>query len=405
MALSDIVPSSTMAVTHDLIEQCLLQLKTPPTAKARVFFSPGRANLLGAHLDYNGGCVMPVALSRGTCGIFEPRSDQRLCLRSSNFPGQIVELNIAELRPGRTQGWSAYLEGALFVAHRQWGGMPGLNITLSADLPMAKGLSSSASVETLAIFALAHLLEVETSADEMIRLAHSAETDYVGVRCGILDQTAIMLAKPDSLLLFDCLELTREHLPLGAEQAVIAIVDSGTARELASSAFNQRVAECTQALAFFQKEIPGITCLRDVRRSAFEDFADRLSAVLRRRVEHVVGEVERIEAGAAALRKGDLGGFGRAISGAHESMRDLYEVSTPELDALVEAALEVPGCYGSRLTGAGFGGCIVALVAPEAMEEFSDHVPARYFAATGRQTEVLAFRPSGGPVEWAMPTA
>jgi len=394
-----------MSVTPRLVEQCLLQLQTRPKAGSRAFFSPGRANLLGAHLDYNGGCVMPVALSRGTCGIFEPRSDQRLCLRSSNFPGQMVELDIADLKPGRSKGWSAYLEGALFVAHRQWGRLPGLNITLAADLPMAKGLSSSASVETLTVFALAHLLEVETSADEMIRLSHSAETEYVGVRCGILDQTAILLAEPDSLLLFDCLELTREHLPLGAEQAVIAVVDSGTSRELASSAFNQRVAECTQALALFQKEIPGITCLRDVRRPAFELYAERLSDTLRRRVEHVVGEVERIEFGAEALRKGDLHGFGQAITGAHHSMRDLYEVSTPELDALVEAALEVPGCYGSRLTGAGFGGCIVALVAPEAMDEFSKHVPARYQAATGRQTEVLAFRPSGGPAEWALPPA
>jgi galactokinase len=392
-----------MTVTQELIEQCLLQLETPPKAGSRVFFSPGRANLLGAHLDYNGGSVMPVALSRGTCGIFETRSDQRLCLRSNNFPGQVVELEISALKPGRTQGWSAYLEGALFVVQRQWGGLPGLNITLAADLPMAKGLSSSASVETLAVFALAHLLEVQTSPDEMIRLAHSAETEYVGVRCGILDQTAILLAKPDSLLLFDCLELTREHLPMGANQAVIAIVDSGSARELASSAFNQRVAECTQALAVFQKEMPGITCLRDVRRPAFEQFSGRLSPTLRRRVEHVVGEVERIEIGATALRQGDLIGFGQAISGAHVSMRDLYEVSTPELDVLVEAALEVPGCYGSRLTGAGFGGCIVALVAPEAMAEFSRHVPARYLAATGRQTEVLGFRPSGGPAEWAMP--
>lgn len=394
-----------MGVTPSLLQRTLSQLEEPPTAETRAFFAPGRANLLGAHLDYNGGCVMPVALSRGTCAVMTPRQDGRIRMRSAQFPGQDVEVALDELRPGRTDGWSAYMEGSLFECNRVWGPIPGFNIDVCADLPMAKGLSSSASVESVIVYALAHWMNAQTTADEMIRLAHAAETEYVGVRCGILDQTAIFLAKPDSLLVFDCTELTREYLPLGSDRVVVAVIDSCISRELANSAFNQRVAECTQALSVLQAHIPGITCLRDVRRPDFERLTHYLPEPLRSRVAHVVGEVERTERAADGLRHNDLAVFGQAMTQAHESMRDLYHVSTPELDALVESSINVPGCYGARLTGAGFGGCVVALVKPEAMEEFSQRVPAEYEQATGHRTEVMAFHPAGGPHELALPNS
>jgi galactokinase len=391
-----------MAVTPSLLQRTISQLKQPPTADTRAFFAPGRANLLGAHLDYNGGCVMPVALSKGTCAVMTPRADGRLHLRSAQFPGQDLELALEELRPGRTDGWSAYLEGALYESNREWGPIPGFNVDLCADLPMAKGLSSSASVESVVVYALSHFMKVQTTQDEMVRLAHAAETEYVGVRCGILDQTAIFLSKPNSLLVFDCTELTREYLPLEAEKVVVAVIDSCISRELAKSAFNERVAESTQALSILQMHLPGITCLRDVRRPDFVRLEHVLPEPLRSRVEHVVGEVERTERAAEGLRQGDLSVFGRAMSKAHESMRDLYHVSIPEIDQLVASAIQVPGCYGARLTGAGFGGCVAALVEPSAMEEFSARVPDEYEKATGHRTEVMAFHPSGGPVEWSM---
>ena len=369
--------------------------------RPRVFFAPGRANLLGAHLDYNGGSVLPVALSRGTCLALRLRRDGLLRLRSASFPGEEVEVALEELRPRRTRGWSAYFEGALCFAMEAWGRLPGLEAAIVADLPMSRGLSSSASIESVAVYAAASLLGAEASADEMIRIAHRAENEYVGVRCGILDQAAILLARPDSALLLDCLELTREYLPFDARRAAIAIVDSGVRRDLAASAFNQRVAECTRALALLQERLPGITCLREVRPESLERHGQALDPVLRRRVAHVVGEVQRTLEGAEALRRGDLAGFGTAMLGAHESLRDLYEVSIPELDLLVEAAREVEGCYGARLTGAGFGGCIAAVVHPEAAGEFSRRVPERYREATGRTTEVLWFQPSGGPEEWS----
>ncbi len=392
-----------MTVTARAYEEALNLLDD--SRGARVFFAPGRANLAGAHMDYNGGRVMPVALSRGTYLAVSPRNDGRFVMRSAQFPGQSVDLSPDELRPGRVKSWSVYTEGALYVARRAWGELPGLNLALSADLPMAKGLSSSASVEAVVVYALSHLLGLTNGSsrrdqvDEWVRLAHAAENEYAGVRCGILDQSAIFLAEPDSLLWFDCLELTREHLPLDATQASIVILDTGVSRELASSAFNQRVAECTQALGLLQMQLPGITCLRDVSASDFDKFGGGLSETLQKRVRHVVTEVVRTDVAADALRKPDLAAFGATMSESHESMRVDYEVSCAELDAMAAAAIAQKGCYGARLTGAGFGGCVVALVHPESRESFDAGVIAAYQKATGREVTPQWFAPAGGPRE------
>jgi len=368
-------------------------------AAARFFFAPGRANLLGAHLDYNGGIVLPVALSKGTYAAFSLRSDRLLRLHSAQFPGKEVRIPLEDLHPGRTKGWSAYVEGVLFAVQKKWGPLPGVEARFCSDLPIAKGLSSSASVESVSVLALTRLMGIEATPDEMIGLAHWAENEYAGVRCGILDQAAILLARKDSVLLLDCLEQTREHLPLDSGRVAVAVMDTGVRRELAQSAFNQRVAECTLALARLQARIPGLTCLREVSREDFEHHQDELAPVLQRRVLHVLGEMERTRQGAEALRGEDLAAFGAAVSASHESLRDLYEVSTPELDALWEAARGAEGCYGARLTGAGFGGCVVALVHPGAQDSFRNEVPAAFRRATGRETEVLFFQPGGGPRE------
>ncbi len=370
-----------------------------PGVAPRAFFAPGRANLLGAHVDYNGGCVMPVALSKGTYLLAGLRTDGMLGVVSEQFPGQRVEIPLAALRPGRAAGWSAYAEGALWAATEAWGALPGLELAVSADLPMAKGLSSSASIECVVVRAVASLLGVERSEDESIRIAHAAETRYVGVRCGMLDQTAIFLGREDAVLHFDCRDLTREHLPLDSRRALVAIVDSGLARGLATSAFNQRVAECAQALAILQERLPGVTCLREVRIADFEALRELLSPLLQRRVRHVIEEHQRTVRGAEALRHGRLAEFGALVTTTHGSLRDLYEVSTPELDALAAAAAAVPGCYGARLTGAGFGGCVVALVHPDAQSDFAQRVPRAYRASCGRDTEVQWFTPAGGPRE------
>lgn len=369
---------------------------------ARAFFAPGRANLLGAHLDYNGGCVMPVALSKGTCAILVPRADRRLVMRSANFPGETVDLSFDELHPLRASDWSAYLEGAVYIALQEWGDVPGLDIYVHADLPMARGLSSSASVQSVALFGLARLLGREVPTDEMVTLAHRSETEYVGVQCGVLDPMAIFHGQPDRIVHYDCFAKQVEHLPMPADQVAIAVMDSGVKRELAGSAFNERVEQCAAAFRAFQRVIPELGCLAQVTPEQFDAHSELLDEVQRKRARHVVREVQRTEQASDGLRAGRLDVFGAAMTAAHQSLRDLYEVSTPELDALVEAAVAVDGCFGSRLTGAGFGGCSVAILDPAAIDEFRAAVPAYYREATGRDTEVMIFRPSGGPVEWGM---
>lgn len=370
-----------------------------PGLAARAFFAPGRANLLGAHVDYNGGCVMPVALSRGTYALAALRSDGMLRLASRDFPGEMVEVPLRELRPGRTRGWSAYAEGAVWSAQRAWGALPGLELHLAADLPIAKGLSSSASVECVTLRAVASLIGAAPGDEEAIGLAHAAEAEYVGVRCGRLDQTAIWLGREGAVLHFDCRARVGEHLPLDPRRTLVAVLDSGLARNLAGSEFNLRVEQCGQALQLLRQAAPGARDLRDVPHVVFEEWAPRLPDSLRRRARHVIEEHARTERGAAALRAGDLAAFGARMVETHASLRDLYEVSTPELDVLAAASAAAPGCWGARLTGAGFGGCVVALVHPDAREDFSARVPRAYQAACGRATEPMWFTPAGGPRE------
>lgn len=380
--------------------QALRGAALPNTARA--FFAPGRANLLGAHLDYSGGCVMPVALSKGTCAILVPRSDDRLRMCSAKFPGLDVELALGELRPHRAGVWSAYLEGAVYMARERWGDVPGVDIYVDADLPMARGLSSSASVQSVALFGLARLLGRTVPVSELIELANRSETEYVGVQCGPLDPTAIFLAKQDCILHYDCSDGSFHHLPMPADRVAIAVMDSGVKRELAGSAFNQRVQECASSLQQLQVALPHLTHLAQLSADELGAHRGLLDPVQQRRCEHVVSEVARTQHASEGLRAGRLDVFGQAMTKAHASLRELYEVSTPELDALVEAAVAVPGCYGSRLTGAGFGGCTVAILDPAAVDVFREAVPRAYQAKTGRETEVMIFRPAGGPVEWSL---
>ncbi|MAU93290.1 MAG: galactokinase [Planctomycetes bacterium] len=365
----------------------------------RVFFAPGRANLLGAHMDYNGGVVMPVALSRGTYVFAALRNDNILRISSQQFGGEVIEVTMSDLLPQRVKGWACYIEGALWATHERWQYLGGLDIHVDSDLPIAKGLSSSASVTSAVVKAVASLFDIDTDCDEMIHLSHLAENSYAGVRCGILDQTAVFLGKKDTILIFDCLELTSDYVPLDSDVAQIAIIDSQISRELASSEFNLRVAECASALSTMQKHAPDMICLRELTANQFDEYKDKLSAIEQKRTQHVIDEVQRTYRGAKALRANDIADFGACITAAHYSLRNLLEVSTEELDSIVKAATDVDGCYGARLTGAGFGGCVAALVHPRAKAEFEKHVCDAYKQQAGIQASVEWFSPSDGVCE------
>lgn len=370
----------------------------------RCFFSPGRVNLMGAHLDYNGGPVLPSAIDRGTFLAARPRADRRLRL-ASTLEERAIELELDDLPETPAGTWSDYPLGVVRALLRvdSSRAQDGLDLFCGGNLPIGAGLSSSASVCVGTARALDAVWGLGLGALDLVEAALWAEREFVGVRCGIMDPYAVGLARPGHALWVDCKDRSTEHLPLDADRVCIAVADTGVRRELAQGDFNRRVGECRAAFEFLGPHVPGATCLRDVPLACLEEHAgalqvDRGADVLRR-ARHVLEEVERTLRAREALLAGDLAGFGEQMFAAHESLRTLFEVSVPELDCLVDAARDQPGVYGARLTGAGFGGCTVTLLSPEAAGDFARALTDAYRARFGRAPTVEFYRGGGGPYE------
>jgi len=367
----------------------------------RVFFSPGRVNLMGAHLDYNGGPVMPTAIDRGTFLAVRVRPDRVLRL-ASRLDGAALEARLDELPPRAAGAWFDYPLGVVhhLLLHRP--DAPGLDVFFGGNLPIGAGLSSSASICVGTALALDALWELGGTVQDHIAAALFAEREFVGVQCGIMDPYAVAMARPGHLLWLDCKDRSTEHLPLDASELAIVVADTGIRRELARSEFNRRVDECRRAFEALRPHVPGATCLRDVPLQAVEDHAAELEPTALRRARHVASEVARTLAARDALLRGDVAGFGAQLFHTHASLRDLFEVSIPELDAIVDAARAWEGVLGARLTGAGFGGCAVVLVRRAAAEGLARHVAETYERAFGRRPHVETFRGDPGPRELAL---
>ncbi len=364
-----------------------------------VWFSPGRVNTMGAHLDYNGGPVMPCAIDRGTFVALRLRSDGVVRMASSSFE-TVLEWPLAALPTRREQRWSDYPLGVLQALLARAEAPPGFDILYGGDLAIGAGLSSSASVCVGTARAVAEAWGLTLSAEAVVETALLAERGFVGVRCGIMDPYAIAMARSGSLLWLDCRDRSWESVPLDLDAVSIAVADTQVRRELAQSAFNERVQQCASAFEVLRTLQPEATCLRDITRATYLRGKSMLEAPLALRAQHVVDEVERTFAARAALQRGDVSGFGAAMTAAHHSLRDLFEVSVPELDCLVDAACGVSGVHGSRLTGAGFGGCVVVLLQrgrEDAVREACTQAFARRFQ---REPLIEIYRPSGGPVRW-----
>ncbi len=364
----------------------------------RLFFAPGRINLMGAHLDYSGGPVMPMAIDRGTYLAIATRADGRLRLASlcepEMFEGSIHELPVRAL--GR---WYDYPLGVLTRLLSERSAGAGLDVLFGGDLPVGAGLSSSASICVATSFAVSACLEFPSSTETHIEAALYGEREFVGVQCGIMDPYAVAMARPGHLLWLDCKDRSTELLPIDTQAVHIAVVDTGIRRELAATEFNRRVAECQSAFEKLAQEVPEATCLRDIPRAAVEAGRARLTPEEYRRAVHVAEEVTRTFRARVALIDGDLAAFGREVLTAHASLRDLYEVSIPELDTLVAVSEEWNGFLGGRLTGAGFGGCVVLLVRSEAVAGFEAHLREAYARRFGRRPRVHFFQGDAGPRE------
>jgi len=326
----------------------------------RVFRAPGRVNLIGEHTDYNEGFVLPMAVERYVW-IAARRTDGRdLHLRSLDFR-QAAHFALDDLRPHPAMAWANYLAGVAWAFVQENLPVPGLEAAFTGSIPIGSGLSSSAALETATAVALETLGRVEVSAVRRALLCQRAEGEFVGVQCGIMDQFISSLARSGHALWIDCRSLQHEAVPV-PPKAVAVIADTGVRRELAASAYNERRSQCEEGVRLVQKHLPGITALRDVPPVALARWKDDLPEIIYRRCTHVVQENRRVLNMVEALRQGDLEQAGRLMDASHASLRDLYEVSCPELDLMVEIAQGLPGCWGSRLTGAGFGGCTVSLV-------------------------------------------
>jgi len=363
------------------------------TAVPRLFQAPGRVNLIGEHTDYNGGYVLPVAIDRQIMVAAGARKDSRINIYACNFDQWDrfgVQKNIGALN-GDSCG--NYFRGIVWSLLRQGCELCGMDAVVGGNIPIGAGLSSSAAVEVAVGFTLLKLAGSQFDLKDLALAAQKAENDFVGMRCGIMDQFIACLGQPDRALLIDCRDLSRQNVPLPSGACVV-IIDSGVHRGLMDGEYNLRREDCENAARHF-----GVSVLRDVCMETFRERAHELSAVVQRRARHVISENDRTLAAAEALRLKDLSTFGDLMTASHVSLRDDFEVSCPELDLLVDIALDVEGVYGARMTGGGFGGCMVALVEKQAVADLMNAVDINYPSAAGRQAAGYICRASGGVSE------
>lgn len=371
-----------------------------PNLHSLTILSPGRVNLLGEHVDYNDGPVLPVAIDLTLTLNFSPLESDQIILHALDL-GKTVRFSLAELDQKVDLEGEPIPHFALYPAGVAWAcrqaglALSGMEATYSSNIPIGSGLSSSAAVEVAFAQAFKTLGDWDVDPMTLVKLTQIAENEFVGVKSGIMDQFAVMFGKKDHALYLDTATLEWEAVPLPPDVAII-VADSQEPRELAGSAYNDRRNACQQAVKALQNALPGSTSLRDVSPDQYKRYAQTLPEKIRMRGQHVVEEIARVEKSVRLLKAGNITGFGKLMVQGHESLRDLYEVSTPELNALVEIALAQPGCYGARLTGAGFGGCTVNLVQDDQAEAFIHNVESLYNERMGKQTRLYHCHASQG---------
>ena len=333
----------------------------------QIIMAPGRVNLIGEYTDFNEGFVFPMTVDRGVYVGIRARDDQRVRVKSSRF-GELIDYRLDDFEKPEPGHWSCYVLGVVkelrllgLVSH-------GFDAVIDGNLNLGAGLSSSAALETATALALQSLFGFEMSRVDVATLCQRVEHRYANVMCGIMDQFASGLGHSNHALLLDCRTLSHENIPTNLDKYRIVIISSEVKRELASSAYNERRAQCEEGVALFRQFDPTIASLRDVTPDLFDAYGDQLSEVVFRRCRHVITENARVLDASAALSADELVRFGRLMTASHNSLRDDFEVSCDELDCLVDIANRTEGVLGSRMTGAGFGGCTVTLIHMDAIE-------------------------------------
>jgi galactokinase len=358
--------------------------------RARVFSAPGRVNLIGEHTDYNDGFVLPIAIERRTFVVGCPRADRLVSVRSSNTSTEFT-FDLDRPAPQRHGHWLDYVEGTAQVMMSRGFRLRGAELLISSDVPVGAGLSSSAALEIATGYALASLSSGEPVDRMALALsAQSAEHRYVGTRCGIMDQFIATFAEADSALLIDCRSLARHAVPFSLGSACLLICDTRVKHELASSAYNERRAQCEIAVAMLRAARPSVSSLRDVTWEQFEAAESGLPDLILRRARHVISENARTLRAFADLKAGRLADFGRLMLASHRSLKEDFEVSSDEQDEAVDAAMSAPRVYGSRMTGGGFGGCTITLLEQDAVAAASAAISARLEARFGTNVDLFS---------------
>ncbi len=366
---------------------------------AKVYFAPGRVNLIGEHTDYNGGHVFPCALTIGTYGAARKRDDNKLRFYSMNFDKLgVIESSLEELKACKEAGWTNYPKGVLWAFEEKGMRIPcGMDLMLYGNIPNGSGLSSSASVEVLTGFILRDFYGFDVSNQDLALIGQYAENHFNKVNCGIMDQFAIAMGKEGHAIFLDTADLSYTYAPIALKGAKIVIACSNKKRGLGDSKYNERRSECEMALEELRKKTE-IKSLGELDEDTFEKFQSAIQDdVRRKRAKHAVYENRRTIRAVEALQKNDIAEFGKLMNASHVSLRDDYEVTGTELDTLVEEAWKTEGVIGSRMTGAGFGGCTVSIVKDEAIDSFIEKIGAAYLAKIGYKADFYVVEIGGGP--------
>ena len=365
----------------------------------KVYFAPGRVNLIGEHTDYNAGHVFPCALTIGTYGAARVRTDRKLRFYSMNFGHLgVLEADLDNLKPEKKADWTNYPKGVMWAFGEKGYQIPfGMDLLLNGNIPNGSGLSSSASVEVLTGYILRDLFGFDVSNQDLALIGQFSENNFNGVNCGIMDQFAIAMGKKDHAIFLDTADLSYTYAPVKLEGAKLVIACSNKKRGLGDSKYNERRSECETALSELQK-VMDIKGLGELTEEQFEENKSAIKDPVRvRRAKHAVYENQRTVHAVEALQANDIVKFGQLMNASHVSLRDDYEVTGIELDTLVEEAWKLEVVIGSRMTGAGFGGCTVSLVKDEAIDTFIDQVGKAYLAKIGYAADFYVVEIGDGP--------
>jgi galactokinase len=346
------------------------------------FFSPGRVNLIGEHIDYNGGLVMPCAITFGTYLLISPNDENVFRFKSLNFDEQ-AEIAVSDSYQKDGEGWYNFPLGAIEHFTKDGHQITGLDMLFFGDIPIGAGLSSSASIEVVTSYALNELFGSGYTKLELVKIAKSVENNFMGLNCGIMDQFAVAFGEKDKAIVLNCDTLEYDIVPSNLGNHILAIINTNKSRKLVESKYNERVAECQSALASLKQEL-NISYLCEIDAATFHQHKNLIERdTVRKRAQHVVEENDRVKLAADALAANNLSEFGKLMYASHDSLRDLYEVSGKELDTIVEYAKTNPDVAGARMTGAGFGGCAIALVKEDAFDKFAAELNEFYTSKIG----------------------